>query len=577
MPRISLVLDWERQFLRAAARHDPRALARLLKAVPPSADLSARSGNGWSAFHFAADCRNAQAAEMLRLLLTAGAPADLRARGGVRPLHLAAQSGRADAVIMLLAAGASAQLADDSGSSPLHAAASRGSAAAAAALLARGACVDAVDALGRTPAHAAAGSAANGSAGAAVLCTLLRAPGGAATLTARDSVRGDNAAHSAAAANDVHAMLTIVRCAGEPSTSAGDAVNATAGSSAGHSRVWSMWRMADGRLLSAPQAMALGLHVGAAAASALNGDGRTPADVARALGFRAAATAVRRELASQRRAWLLILCALVDEGRAEPLDLRARESAKRARLRTGGVSSLRMAMSPSAGARAAPAADITVVSTTALADATAIAAMEAALQKAAATEQAKAARASRRSPLAALVAAVVSATRRLSTPSPSLRDTSGSSSAASRRGAGMAIEMRRLLFSGAAAEVNEGSEREALVTRRSPVPLALTVTTAEEDPIDSDFLLPAKHAVQSSKQFVPLSALGVGIAAPVSNNNAASDAAFAADANAAGGGCNVEENPAETDGGAGSCLALLVVSLTFALPTEVLGIVFSYL
>ena len=65
-------------------------------------------------------------AEVIKMLLAAGADKDVAYKDGFTLLHLAAQNGQADVIKMLLAAGANKEEANKNGCTPLYLAARNG-------------------------------------------------------------------------------------------------------------------------------------------------------------------------------------------------------------------------------------------------------------------------------------------------------------------------------------------------------------------------------------------------------------------------------------------------------------------
>lgn len=92
-----------------------RAAARLLEA---GADPDAVADNG-TRVHPLNSAVAAQATDIARLLIAAGADVDARQEGGITPLQAAAHAGNAELVELLLQAGADPGLADDKGLSAL--------------------------------------------------------------------------------------------------------------------------------------------------------------------------------------------------------------------------------------------------------------------------------------------------------------------------------------------------------------------------------------------------------------------------------------------------------------------------
>ncbi len=81
---------------------------------------------------------------------------DQRYDYGNRPLHVAAENGRVEAILALLARGATIEAVDSYSNRPLHFAAANGRVEAIRTLLARGANIEAVNGGGRTPLFSAA-------------------------------------------------------------------------------------------------------------------------------------------------------------------------------------------------------------------------------------------------------------------------------------------------------------------------------------------------------------------------------------------------------------------------------------
>ncbi len=81
---------------------------------------------------------------------------DQRYDYGNRPLHVAAENGRVEAILALLAGGANIEGVNNNGETPLHVAARWGRVEAILALLARGATIEAVDSYSNRPLHFAA-------------------------------------------------------------------------------------------------------------------------------------------------------------------------------------------------------------------------------------------------------------------------------------------------------------------------------------------------------------------------------------------------------------------------------------
>jgi ankyrin repeat protein len=120
----------------AAALGETARLAELLDGDPSL--VHARSPDGFTALHLAAFFGATEAA---RLLVERGADIAAVAANPMRvmPLHSAAAGRHAEIVTLLLAAGAPADEAQQGGYTPLHAAAANGDAVSTDALLAHGA------------------------------------------------------------------------------------------------------------------------------------------------------------------------------------------------------------------------------------------------------------------------------------------------------------------------------------------------------------------------------------------------------------------------------------------------------
>ena len=204
----------------ARSTRDPATITVLLEA---GAALNGRDRSDYTPLHHAAEKGTP---DIVRTLLEAGAPVDMRASGfevdwgwDWTPLHLAAEGNPDPEVIrVLLAAGADASARAYYGQTPLHLAAANGNPAVAAALLEAGADVSAREWMGRTPLHAAA--AANGNP--AVIDLLLEAGAGLQAVGGRaeEYVRiyspldGVTPLHEAAASNPNPEVVTALVGAG---------------------------------------------------------------------------------------------------------------------------------------------------------------------------------------------------------------------------------------------------------------------------------------------------------------------------------------------------------------------------
>jgi ankyrin repeat protein len=131
----------------AAEANDLDAVKAL---IAEKADVNGTQGDGTSALHFAADHNDLK---MAKMLVDAGASPKASTRNGaITPLFLAAKSGNAEMVDLLIKAGADVNYADNKGTTALMVAAASGSEAAVKSLIANGADVNAKDgAHGQTP------------------------------------------------------------------------------------------------------------------------------------------------------------------------------------------------------------------------------------------------------------------------------------------------------------------------------------------------------------------------------------------------------------------------------------------
>lgn len=118
-------------------------LAKVRALLAQKVDVNAPQGDGTSALHWAVYNRHA---EMVRLLLAAGADAKAKTRlGALTPVMMAARSGDSAVLALLLAAGGDAVTPNANGTTPLMFAAGAGNAEAVTMLVARGAAVNATD------------------------------------------------------------------------------------------------------------------------------------------------------------------------------------------------------------------------------------------------------------------------------------------------------------------------------------------------------------------------------------------------------------------------------------------------
>ena len=140
----------------AAARNNMAIVGMLLEARAKSQPniVNIRDAERNSPLHAAVENGNA---DIVRLLISAGAHKDLQNRYGLTPLHLAVKNGSADIVLLLINAQAQVNLQDKYGRTPLHLAAEQGRDNVMAALLRlRHAATNLEDGEGRTPLHLAA-------------------------------------------------------------------------------------------------------------------------------------------------------------------------------------------------------------------------------------------------------------------------------------------------------------------------------------------------------------------------------------------------------------------------------------
>ena len=121
----------------AVKQKDAAAVRALLQ---KRVDVNAPEGDGATALHWAA---YADEAELVTLLLAAGAKADVANDLQITPLHLAASNGNATIITALLQKGANPHATSETGVTPLMEAARSGSVDAVRALVSRGANVNA--------------------------------------------------------------------------------------------------------------------------------------------------------------------------------------------------------------------------------------------------------------------------------------------------------------------------------------------------------------------------------------------------------------------------------------------------
>ncbi len=138
----------------SAARGQTRILAWVLWSRPGS--VNAKDTYGWTPLHEAAFPVKA---EVVKVLLKAGAEVNAKDNSDSTPLHWAAAQGHTEVVRILLKAGADINAKDNGDPTPLHWAAHNGRTEVVKVLLKAGADVNAKNGLGRTPLHLAAAKA----------------------------------------------------------------------------------------------------------------------------------------------------------------------------------------------------------------------------------------------------------------------------------------------------------------------------------------------------------------------------------------------------------------------------------
>lgn len=186
----------------AVMRPSAEVVAALLEA--PGTPLAARCEQGATALHLAAfTCHEAEAeaVEVLRLLLAAGADVNDTFDEGMTALMVAASRRSARAVQLLLRAGADPNAATASGATALYAAVQAGAPAVVTQLLAAGADPNAEAEAHQTPLHAAATLGAD----VAIIHALLAA---GAQLT--EDLHGRTPIAWAAAAGHIEAVGRLV-------------------------------------------------------------------------------------------------------------------------------------------------------------------------------------------------------------------------------------------------------------------------------------------------------------------------------------------------------------------------------
>jgi hypothetical protein len=164
-------------------------LVRVRALVRDRAGLRVRDRDGATALHFAAAYGRA---DIVTVLLDAGA--DLLARDvkGETPLHAAARSSRGDTPSVLLAHGASVDLWDEDGNTPLHAAAQNGNLMGAALICAYGASLEERNEEGRTPLEEARAELARSKSPEREATVALLQPGGACAVLSARRIHGES-------------------------------------------------------------------------------------------------------------------------------------------------------------------------------------------------------------------------------------------------------------------------------------------------------------------------------------------------------------------------------------------------
>ena len=107
--------------------------------APDTRPHVSRGYEGYAALHYASSWFGGSRAELVELLIKAGAAVDARSKHGHTPLHLFAISGDDDCIALMLDAGAHPSVFNSSGHTALHNAASFGHLAIVERLLANGA------------------------------------------------------------------------------------------------------------------------------------------------------------------------------------------------------------------------------------------------------------------------------------------------------------------------------------------------------------------------------------------------------------------------------------------------------
>ncbi|KAJ3107772.1 hypothetical protein HDU96_007777 [Phlyctochytrium bullatum] len=140
--------------LHAAAKNGHLPAVRLL--LDKGAAPLAQDTNGWTSLHFAVSGGHVEVARFLLSRRTEGLLGACTVRDASTAIHIAAESGFAEAVALLVDSGASPESRDASGSTPMHRATEAGAVAVVRRLLDLGASLDVRDTKGRAPLHVAA-------------------------------------------------------------------------------------------------------------------------------------------------------------------------------------------------------------------------------------------------------------------------------------------------------------------------------------------------------------------------------------------------------------------------------------
>ena len=135
---------------RAAGERGQKEIVELL--IAKGADVSAKTDNGVTPLHSAADGGQK---EIVELLIAKGEEVNVKSSSGYTPLHSAASYGQKEIVELLITKGADVSAKTDNGVTPLHFAGGStvGSMEVAGLLIAKGADVNARDNYGDTPLH----------------------------------------------------------------------------------------------------------------------------------------------------------------------------------------------------------------------------------------------------------------------------------------------------------------------------------------------------------------------------------------------------------------------------------------